>query len=336
VSNRDVIHVLLPTFDGARFLAGQIDSLQAQSHAEWRLLVRDDGSRDGSLALVERYSRSDSRIVCLTDTAGHLGCAGSFARLMDAARREDARVIAFADQDDVWLPDKLARTLARLRAVERLRGASHPVLVHSDLLVVAEDGRPRHPSFLRYERIGHDPAQPLRTLLLQNFVTGCTALFNAPLLERALPLPPETPMHDWWVALCAAAFGTIAFEPAATVRYRQHAHTTLGRKGFVNRLLPWRADWGALWRRGNRAHQQAWLQARSLQARLHADPQADRQRVALLDAGLAAFDADVSGLVRIGRARRAGLRSQHPLRTLLFYTRLMLGTHTRPASIRGL
>ena len=330
MSIRDLIHVLLPTFDGARFLAEQLDSLQGQSHAEWRLLVRDDGSRDDSVDVVERYARSDSRIVRLADGAGHQGCAGSFGRLMAAARSEGARAIAFADQDDVWLPDKLARTLARLRDLERVRGAAHPALVHSDLLVVAEDGRLRHPSFLRYERVRHDQAQPLRTLLTQNFVTGCTALFNAPLLDRALPLPPETPMHDWWVALCAAAFGTIAFEPAATVRYRQHPHTALGRKGFVNRLIPWRADWGGLWRRGNRAHQQAWLQARSLQARLHADPGADRERVVQLDACLSAFAAEVSGLVRVARARRAGLRSQHPLRTMLFYTRLLLGTHTRP------
>lgn len=326
--DRDLIHILLPTYNGARFLPAQLASVQRQTHGAWRLLVRDDGSQDASVAIVDALAREDPRIERLVDGDGHRGCAGCVARLMAGADARGATLVAFADQDDVWVPGKLAQSLDRLRSVERERGETHPVLVHTDLAVVDEALQPRHPSFLRFERIRHDAQRPLETLLVQNFVTGCTALFNRPLLELALPVPDDIPMHDWWVALCAAASGTIAFDPRPTVRYRQHGAAALGTKGFVTRLLPWKANWAALWRRGSVAHRRAVAQARALRARL-ARLDAGAPALAPLDRWLALFEADVTGFERVRRARALGVRTQHPLRTALLYARLLRGVHAQ-------
>jgi hypothetical protein len=75
-------------------------------------------------------------------------------------------------------------------------------------------------------------------LLTQNFVTGCATVINRSLLELATPLPADVIMHDWWLALCAAACGRIEYLPHALVRYRQHGANQIGAEGFSTMVNP--------------------------------------------------------------------------------------------------
>jgi hypothetical protein len=146
-------------------------------------------------------------------------------------RATKAPYVALADQDDFWFPQKLEKSLKRLQQMEDQCGVETPLLVHSDLQLVDKDGTPLGYSYLKRQRL-----DPLRTesvdLALTNVVTGCTVLLNRGLLEKALPIPFQALMHDWWLALVASAFGRIEFLSHSTVQYRQHGANLVGAHGL--------------------------------------------------------------------------------------------------------
>jgi glycosyltransferase involved in cell wall biosynthesis len=222
--------ILLSSYNGERYIAEQINSIRRQSYTDWALIVRDDGSSDATVSIVRALAEQDPRISVLQDSKGNLGPAASFGALLMHAKEIKPGYIALSDQDDVWLPTKLARELDRLRDQEAASGVAFPLLIHSDLAVVREDLTLLHRSFLQYQGLRHQAQLPLPVLLIQNFVTGSTVVFNRALLEYAVPFP-RVIMHDWWLALCAAAFGRLLYLPEPTVLYRQHADNAQGSQG---------------------------------------------------------------------------------------------------------
>lgn len=250
--------ILMGTYNGARYLREQIASIQAQTVSDWILLVRDDGSNDNSVEIIEELARRDGRIVLCRDELGNLGVTANFGQLLLLARARSEHWIAFSDQDDVWFPDKLERSLAVLQQNE---AGNVPLLLHSDLQVVDAQLRELHPSFLAYQHLRHVDTAPLRTLLVHNFVTGCTMVMNRPLLDRAIPVPGEAVLHDRWLAVCAAVWGRLVFLPQATLQYRQHGGNVRGAGGVVRYLR-----WGAL--RRKLEHTCSELRASFMQARV--------------------------------------------------------------------
>ncbi len=226
----DSVDVVLAAYNGDRFLDAQIQSVFGQSCPPRRLIVRDDRSTDDTRAVLERCAaRYPVQIALLDDGDGHLGSCRSFGRLLEHA---DADYVMLCDQDDVWLPDKIAATLQRMRQVERDAGRDCPILVHTDLVVVDASLKPICNSFWTYEKL--DPVQDkrLNRLLVQNVVTGCTLMANRSLLRAALPVPAEAVIHDWWLALVAAAVGRLEYLPQPTVLYRQHNRNQVGARGL--------------------------------------------------------------------------------------------------------
>jgi len=224
----DTVDILLATYNGKKYLGKQLESILQQTHKELRIVVRDDGSSDGSYALVEAYARNDRRVLLLP-SAGRLGVRANFSRLMEHVRSD---YILFSDQDDVWKKEKVYMLLSRMKEMERVHGRRMPLLVHSDMQVVDSTLRPIAHSFWRYARLNPYRCRTINKLLIQNTVTGCATLINSPLLEIAAPIPEEAIMHDWWLALVAAAFGRIGIEDSPTVLYRQHGNNTVGAQKF--------------------------------------------------------------------------------------------------------
>ncbi len=219
------VDVVMATYNGAGFLDQQIRSVLDQSYPHFRLIVRDDGSTDGTPSALQRYADESGGRVQLVAGGEHLGSCGNFSRLLEHA---EANYVMPCDQDDVWLPDKIAVTCAAMQQIEAARGRDVPILVHTDLQVADSELKPVCRSFSAYE--GLDPVRggSLHRLLLQNVVTGCTAMANRALLDRAVPVPPDAVMHDWWLGLVAAALGRLAYLPRATVLYRQHGRNHVG------------------------------------------------------------------------------------------------------------
>lgn len=244
------ILILLPVYNGAAFLPHQLDSLLAQTWTAWRLICRDDGSSDTSAAVLADYqARYPDKVTLLCDQDGNLGPAGSFSRLMehalavaDGAPQGHAIYVALADQDDSWFAEKLEVCLAALKAQEQEQEQQQPglpVLVHSDLRVVGPQGQLIAPSFTAYQ--GLDPSRTdLESQLAINTVTGCTALMNLALLRRALPVPTDAMMHDWWLALVASAFGKLVYIDQPLVNYRQHGGNTIGARPHERLRWSWR------------------------------------------------------------------------------------------------
>lgn len=235
------VAIVMATFNGERFLTRQLTSLLAQTTTDWHLWIRDDGSTDGTVAIIDDFARRDRRISRVRDDLGNIGPVRGFARLLQQLPA-DISYAMFCDQDDEWLPDKITVSVRHMRELEHCHPGV-PVLVHTDLIVIDEQGDVTNSSFWAYS--GIDPfMNSLSRLFFQNTVTGCTALLNRPLLDRTRESLDGAEMHDWWVALVARGFGIIEPLRHATVRYRQHSANVLGARrrtalpwSFVGRLL---------------------------------------------------------------------------------------------------
>jgi rhamnosyltransferase len=324
------VSILLSSYNGARFLAEQIESIRRQTYTDWTLLVRDDGSSDETVWMVESLAALDSRISLLVDQRGNLGPAASFGVLLEHARGAGARYVALADQDDVWFPGKLAREMDQMLAWERKAGEAMPVLVHTDLTVVRDDLSVVHDSFFAFQDLKHPSDWPLGTLLIQNFVTGCTTLINRALLEVAVPLPGVI-MHDWWLALCAAASGQVLCLPESTVRYRQHGENAQGSQGWRSALLEAFRRPGAWWRESGALFQRAVEQAKELRHRIERQAPLNpvvRSSLPVLNEFGSAFDHGTA-IERLRAVYRHRIRPHTLLPyPVLFYLRVALWSGT--------
>lgn len=266
------IAILLSTYNGDAFLAEQLESIQKQTITDWVLYIRDDGSTDNTLAIIHDFMSNDSRIILLHDTLGNLKPCQSFAALLAHYLQETIiPYVFFCDQDDHWLEDKLACQYAMLKTHHQ------PTLIFSDLIVTDAQLKTIHPSFLHYEQYIGAPPKPLNTLLVHNYITGCTIGMNRALATIACPIPATALMHDWWCALVAAASGSIIFLDKATVLYRQHASNSIGASHVLAKIKRVLFRWSTL----KTAFLNRFLQARTLADRFD-NPQLIKQFAHLL------------------------------------------------------
>jgi glycosyltransferase involved in cell wall biosynthesis len=226
MSSLPEVEVLLATYNGARFLREQVDSILAQDYGNIRVLARDDGSSDGTVEILEQYAEEFPDRFRVVPASAPTGSAkNNFLLLMKAST---ADYICFADQDDVWLPDKVSRTKQAMDQLESRWGPSVPLLVFTDLQVVDDQLTMLHKSFWAHMNIDPDRMNRLAALMVQSVVTGCTAMLNRPLLALSLRMPDEAFMHDRWIGLLASFMGKSSGVGIPTVLYRQHEHNVLG------------------------------------------------------------------------------------------------------------
>ena len=213
--------ILLSTFNGAKYLREFLDSLVAQTDKQWSLHVRDDGSTDDSVAILQSHSKQFGYKLHWHPTTGQrLGYPSTYFALMKSANGD---TVFLADQDDVWLPQKIARMRLAIEALP----TDCPAMVHTDLIVVDSENRDLAPSFLDL-RLGKPPrsSTPLG-LLLTNYVTGTASVCNRALCQAMRP-PGYSVPHDWWTALTASLLGTVQFLDMPAVCYRQHSTNAIG------------------------------------------------------------------------------------------------------------
>lgn len=220
-----MVDILLATYNGAAYLRQQIDSLFAQTEQNFQILARDDGSTDETQDILAEYERSaPERFFVIRDGQPTGSAKGNFFHLLKHASADH---IMFCDQDDIWLPDKIKLTLLTMQVAQDDLGTTIPMLLHSDLTVIGEDGQVIAPSMFAMQKL-HPERLFLNQLLPQNNVTGCTMLINRPLANMVRQSEGAL-MHDWWIALAAAAFGRIIVAPNR-IHYRQHQSNEVGAK----------------------------------------------------------------------------------------------------------
>lgn len=221
-----MIIILLAAYQGQAYIAEQITSIQAQTYQDWQLIVQDDCSTDDTCAIVAAYAKQDARIKLIRRDAQSGGAKANFSSMLRFAQSE---YCMFCDQDDIWLPDKIALTLDKMLEMEASQGKETPILVHTDLTVVDRELKLICVSLIKMLDLDAR-RDKFNQLLVQNIVTGCSTMANAALLRLVDEVPDEAIMHDWWFALVAAAFGGIGFIEVPTVLYRQHGGNEVGAK----------------------------------------------------------------------------------------------------------
>ncbi len=225
-----IVEILLPTRNGEAYLADLLDSLLGQDCDGFTILALDDGSADHSEEILHQYAERSPRLSVMKSRRTKASSAvAAFSELLE---RSTAPYVMFCDQDDVWFANKISTTLAAMRHAEQSCPAMTPVLVHTDLQVVGQDLSPIADSFWSYQHLCPDTMDTLPRLLVQNVVTGCTTMINRALAELCGAIPAEAIMHDWWLALLAAACGRIEHIHEATLQYRQHPTNSVGAKAW--------------------------------------------------------------------------------------------------------
>jgi hypothetical protein len=228
------ISVALCTYNGAAHLARQLDSIAAQARRPDELVACDDGSADGTADLLRAFAGRAPFPVRVHVNPENVGSTRNFERAIGLCSGD---VIALCDQDDAWLPEKLARLEAAFRDCP---GAG---LVVSDALLVDESLRPvgaRLWDVIPFTAAQQDRAErgeAAQLLAGRNFVTGATSAFHAGLREWLLPIPPGW-VHDAWVGLIAAAVAPCRLVREPLVCYRMHAGQQIGvrRQSFVGQV----------------------------------------------------------------------------------------------------
>lgn len=231
----DII-ILLAACNGAAYLEAQLDSILAQSADSWQLILSDDGSTDGTPEILRTYAAENPGRISLYESGRRFGSPQAHFLHLIGEFAGKADYLMLSDQDDVWHPDKIARTLQLMKKTEE--AAPGPVLVHTDVRVCDAELREIHPSLLRMSGLAGGTVD-FNHLLIENFVTGHTCMLNRELaLECRDHMPSRLPaMHDWWLALIAARLGTIALLPEATADYRQHGRNSVGAESLLPLLF---------------------------------------------------------------------------------------------------
>ena len=230
------IQVLLATYNGDRFLREQIDSILAQTYRNVRILARDDGSRDSTPDILRDYAaRHPDKFTLLPDSTPTGSAQMNFKQLLLAST---APYVAFSDQDDVWLPQKLELSMAAMRDLESRADPAKPLLIFTDLRVVDEQLRTRADSFWHMEHLKPESIHKLRLSVARNVVTGCTMLLNGPLADLTARMPPDCPAHDCWAGLLAQIFGSASYVDQPTILYRQHGENVVGARDQPSTFQP--------------------------------------------------------------------------------------------------
>lgn len=198
----------MATYNGGRFLREQLDSIYAQSWANIEVVACDDCSTDDTVAILDEYRQSHGLQYEVNER--NLGFVRNFEKVLLRCR---GIFIALADQDDIWLPQKLERLVAGIERCD---------LVYSDALLVDRDGRELPGSMIETAGIRPVSGRQFSYFVCNACVTGCTTLIRRDLLEKALPIPDCESYHDWWLAVVASRYAGVRFLPEQLVKYRQH------------------------------------------------------------------------------------------------------------------
>jgi rhamnosyltransferase len=216
--------VLMSSYNGEKYIKEQIDSILAQEEVEIYLLIRDDGSRDATLDILEKYEKLDNVSLIKGE---NLGVKKSFLSLI-AMAPDYFDYYALSDQDDYWLTDKM------ISAINHIEGAGENLddnfLYYSNTCLVDENLFP-----LNEKGYNVDRPYNFGEILIRNCASGCTYVFGRKLksliqIRRDVNIE-KIPMHDHWInMICLATGGKIIFEKKSHILYRQHGENAIGNK----------------------------------------------------------------------------------------------------------
>lgn len=224
------IVVMLSTYNGSDFITQQLDSINKQVSVSVKLIIRDDGSTDDTYSKLETFKKNNDSINIILIKGTNIGYVKSFYYLAKFAldNYPDIQYFSFADQDDVWLPDKL------ITAVNSIHDEDHnkPILYCSNTLLTDQYLNP-----IGLFRLA-SPEISAQNCLIQNIVTGCTSVFNRKAAQLYVDHQIKNiVVHDQYLYILCTLFGKTIYDEESHMLYRQHGRNQIGKPNVFKRFL---------------------------------------------------------------------------------------------------
>ncbi|HBR6910323.1 TPA: glycosyltransferase family 2 protein [Klebsiella pneumoniae] len=228
------VDIALATYNGERYISEMLDSIANQTHQDFLIHLRDDGSKDNTITICENHKLyQEGRLKIYRDKETNLGASNNFLRILKKCK---ADYVFLCDQDDFWMEDKISKMLEEIKKNEYRNGSKKPSLVFSDLMIVDSSLDLVAASFYKSSMKSSDCRSPF-DFLLSNHIPGCSMVFNKELLSSIYPIPDDFRMHDWWIAFIASYYGGVFYLNNPLIKYRQHDTNTIGAPGMESTLL---------------------------------------------------------------------------------------------------
>lgn len=218
------ITILLASYNGEAYIEQQILSLLAQTYKDWVLYIRDDGSFDKTVDIIEKYVKLDDRIILVKDSLGGLGCSKNFLSLLKYSQTE---FTIFCDQDDIWLENKLEVLVNEIIK----RDNTIPQLVYSKSYTYNPEENINNIEVI-------SPVYNLQSFMFRaGGIQGCASIFNSKLKELILIYKGYSIMHDFTLTFLALLFGEITLVDCPLTLYRIHSQNVTGERSKTKRDL---------------------------------------------------------------------------------------------------
>ena len=215
------IDILMATYNGEKYIEEQLKSIISQSCENWNLVIRDDGSDDNTLRILNEYSKRDKRIHIISDNKGNLGLVKNFEELMKHSTEE---YIMFSDQDDAWADNKINILLQKMQETEEKMQIKKPILVHSNSYICDEELNIKKNRFISKKA----NEVKIENVFFNFIVQGAAIMINKELKNLSLPFFNEVYLHDRYLHLLAELFGKRIFIDKPLNYYRQHGKNLIG------------------------------------------------------------------------------------------------------------
>ena len=228
--------IILATFNGAKYLLPQLESISSQTIPPIRVFIADDLLMTVHQIIKDWACTQSFFVHLLPKHAARLGSCANFERLLSSyLTSSSSSFVMLSDQDDIWHRNKAEKLLLGMNYLLDRYGSDLPLAVHCDLCIIDHCGTSIFDSFTKYQQL--DPTKDsCLSVSLQNIITGCSSIFNRSCIECALPFSSEAILHDWWLAMVASRLGHIKFIADPLVLYRQHANNLVGATSLSSRM----------------------------------------------------------------------------------------------------
>ena len=256
------VQVLMSTYNGQTYLKKQIESILEQTYPNIELLVRDDESSDHTIDILRDYEERYENIKVIYGK--NIGVNGSFFYLL---AQSNSDYLAFSDQDDIWLPEKIQNAVEKLDyyTVPALYAGNKILIDQNDSIIKENNKKKKKPSF--------------SNALIENICTGCTIVMNKKLADNLkIHIPKQAILHDWWCYLVASYLGIVVYDEQAYILYRQHGNNIIGQNRNIIKKIEFNIKY-ILKNRGKLSKQ-----LKEFQKNYHIIPEKDRQLQKLIKA----------------------------------------------------
>lgn len=224
--------IMMATYNGAKYLSKQLESLENQTFKNWELYVSDDGSSDKTLDILKKYQKKDSRVKKIISNNGPHGAFNNYFNVMFYVKEENNNYdyYFFCDQDDIWVTNKMEYQ------IDNMNKYDIPYMNYSNLEFINKDGKDLHETMNDITDI--ELKNPYNIFFSYRYVWGTTLAFNKALWNK-MYIEPNKGLdisHDNYVSKNAVIFGKVEFIPKSLVLYRRHGDNVSDIPGKYNLL----------------------------------------------------------------------------------------------------